>query len=384
MIQVGEPNDYAAEILFYLPQAGNPLEPKLAHVFSLGEVQIKLNPGDPWTDVPVGPGGRVVERGRGWYAIRLTAGQRAAATVVAYQAVCAGAEPDRGTETIGELAGDIAQGGSGIVPFYLADVVDPSGAPPIEGHVFTLGEVELSLPDDAFGTVDPTSIVEYGGGMYGVVIAPAQTTKRGKAIVVADVAVAQRFSIARTIAGEGSTLPSWPMLPMPAPAPGSTTVAGDLALGWSNTSGDGDVALVANLAGEATDLSSDRGLMTAVVLSLFTDRRAEPDDVPPSGDPNDRRGWWGDQFAEVEGDRIGSRLWLLDRAKRTNETALRAKEYSREALAWMLEDRVVTRVDVDVTMTAVALQIAIGLHRPGRDPVNFRFAQRWDHMQEST
>jgi phage gp46-like protein len=49
----------------------------------------------------------------------------------------------------------------------------------------------------------------------------------------------------------------------------------DLALVWSNTLGDADLAMI------DSDLASDRGLETAVLLSLFTDRRAEPDDVPP-------------------------------------------------------------------------------------------------------
>lgn len=152
----------------------------------------------------------------------------------------------------------------------------------------------------------------------------------------------------------------------------------DLALTWSNTTGDGDLSLI------DSDIASDRGLATAVILSLFTDRRAETDDKPPSGDERDRRGWWADQFAATEGDRIGSRLWLLDRSKRSNEVVLRAKEYVREALAWMLEDRVVAGIDVTVETTDKALLIAIGLQRPGRDPVSFRFAHPWDHLQEST
>lgn len=152
----------------------------------------------------------------------------------------------------------------------------------------------------------------------------------------------------------------------------------DLALVWSSATGDADMAMI------DSDLASDRGLVTAVLLSLFTDRRAEPDDAPPSGDARDRRGWWADELAEVDGDRIGSRLWLLDRAKRTRETELRAEEYVREALAWMLEDRVVSRIDVEIETTANGLLIAVGLQRPGRDSVAFRFAHTWDHLEEDS
>lgn len=377
MIRVGEPNDYAAEILFYLPQVADPLLPKAGHVFVLGEVRIKLGAVGVWVDVALD---RILERGRGWYAIRLTALQRAAATEVAYEAVCDGAQPDRGTEIVGVLAGDIAQGGEGFITFYLPDVDDPIYGDPIEGHAFVLGEVELSLPDDAFGDVAPENIVEFGGGMYGVRISSAQSVKRGKAIVVADVAGAQRASSYRTILGDTLVSPS-PIVPTlpPLTSEGLPPVAGDLRLVWSSVSGDADLSRI----DLDVDLATDEGLMTAVMLSLFLDRRAEPDDKPPSGDARDRRGWWADQFAAVPGDRYGSRLWLLDRAKRTNETALRAKEFIREALAWMIDDRVAAGIDVTTEVTSTALLYTVGLQRPGRDPVFFRFAHTWDHLQET-
>lgn len=395
MIRPGEPNDYASEILFYLPQVGDPSLPLLGHVFTLGEVRIKIDAA--WNDVT--PLSRIVERGHGWYAIQLTPSQRAIAREIAYEANCAAAQPDRGVEIVGELSGDIAEGSPGVLPFFLPDEDDPINGPPVEGHVFTLGEVELSLPDGAFAAVDPLKIIEYGAGLYGVMIDDAsQTTKRGKAIVVANVAGAQRYSGYRTILGAG-TLVIAP--PLPVPLSGSDLeldqrVSGDLALTWSNATADADLStIVVDASGLPADLATDRGLTTAVILSLFTDRRAADDDVPPSGDPTDRRGWWADEFLEVPGDRYGSRLWLLARAKRTNETVLRAKEYISEALAWMLEDRVASAVEALAKITTEpmvvggqvvptgSLLLGADIHRPGRDPVSYRFAHTWDHMQES-
>jgi phage gp46-like protein len=146
----------------------------------------------------------------------------------------------------------------------------------------------------------------------------------------------------------------------------------DLALIWGI--GRADLAMI------DSDLASDTGLTTAVLISLLLDRRADEDDVPPSGDINDLRGWWADQFSTVEGDRIGSRLWMLDRSKRTAEVQRRAVEYVREALAWMLEDRVVASIDVETELTALELLIGVTLHRPGRDPVALRFAHVWDSI----
>ena len=76
---------------------------------------------------------------------------------------------------------------------------------------------------------------------------------------------------------------------------------GDLALVWESDSAD--LVIVDD------DLGADDGLRTAVQLSLFTDRRAEDDDVLPAND-GDRRGWLGDEFAEVEGDRRGMYVFL--------------------------------------------------------------------------
>lgn len=148
----------------------------------------------------------------------------------------------------------------------------------------------------------------------------------------------------------------------------------DLALVWSESRGAADLALI------DSDLASDTGLETAAVLSLWLDRRAQPDDVPPSGDPNDRRGWWADEFSDVEGDLIGSRLWLLERSKLTGEVVRRAEEYVRECYAWMLEDRVVSGVDVAIETTKEALLIGVSLQRPGREPLTIRFAHVWNSL----
>lgn len=159
-------------------------------------------------------------------------------------------------------------------------------------------------------------------------------------------------------------------------ATSSAVQLADLALTWSG--------LAADLSLIDTDLASDTGMETAVMLSLFTDRRAEDDDVPSSGDDADRRGWWADQFAAVEGDRFGSRLWLLGRSKRTEEVRRRADEYCREALAWMIEDRVVQSLDIETELTAQALLIGVTAHRPGREPVALRFAHVWAGIEGST
>jgi phage gp46-like protein len=143
----------------------------------------------------------------------------------------------------------------------------------------------------------------------------------------------------------------------------------DIALVWGY--GVADIAITAD------DVAKDSGLRTAVILSLFTDRRAEPDDDLPAGD-GDRRGWWADEFAPVEGDLMGSRLWLLARSAQRPDLPLRVEEFVREGLEWMIGDRVVNSVDVEVASTPGELGFRVVLSRPTGDPVTFHFDHVWD------
>jgi len=109
----------------------------------------------------------------------------------------------------------------------------------------------------------------------------------------------------------------------------------DIATIWNVTQGDWQ------LSGKS--LAAQPDLITAMTISLFTDRQAEPDD-PVTDGSGDLRGWWGDEG----GSRIGSRLWLLERAKRTQATLQLAQAYIAEALQWLVDDGVVANFDINV------------------------------------
>ncbi len=145
----------------------------------------------------------------------------------------------------------------------------------------------------------------------------------------------------------------------------------DVALFWDAVSFAADMGVVLN------DLAVDPGLETAVMLSLFTDRRAEDGDTLDSGE-SDRRGWWADEFNEVAGDRTGSRLWRLRRSKRTQEVLTLAEQYTREALAWLLEDKVADHLEVTASFVGEeGWQLDILVFRPKADPAKFRYSQTW-------
>lgn len=140
---------------------------------------------------------------------------------------------------------------------------------------------------------------------------------------------------------------------------------------------DTDV-LKGDLALDGPDLATDAGLETAVILSLFTDRRAEADDKLPAEGDGDRRGWWGDALPLIEGHRIGSRLWLLGREKIATETLRRAEEYGREALAWMLETGVASRIEALAEAHGDRLALRLTIHRPRGDALTWRFDNLWE------
>jgi phage gp46-like protein len=141
----------------------------------------------------------------------------------------------------------------------------------------------------------------------------------------------------------------------------------DLSLQWD------DELYAADFALKDGALVTDDGLRTAVIISLFTDKRAALDDVLPQPS-SDRRGWWGDMLS-AQGWEIGSRLWLLAREKQLPAVLVRAEAYAREALQWMVDDGVAVAISVSARFPRNGwLQLEIGIDRPsGPDRERYDF-----------
>jgi phage gp46-like protein len=128
----------------------------------------------------------------------------------------------------------------------------------------------------------------------------------------------------------------------------------DIALAFNSERFDFDLVLDGD--GADRDLQGDAGLLTAVIISLFTDRRANADDPLPDervGVPSDSRGWWGDYIPEEDApDLMGSRLWLLAREKDMDVVVARAQQYADEALQGLIRDGHVLRLQVTAVRAA--------------------------------
>jgi phage gp46-like protein len=139
-------------------------------------------------------------------------------------------------------------------------------------------------------------------------------------------------------------------------------------------SGQPLILVVDGVTTQVSDVTD--ALPRAVIISLFTWRRANPDDELPG---NNKHGWWGDTWPQIDSDRIGSRLWLLSRAKLTNETVLRAKEYAEEALQWLIDDGIAAAVQVQSERHDLfELALGIKIIRGDQSTLTVRFANVWD------
>ncbi|MDH0640612.1 phage GP46 family protein [Pseudomonas sp. GD03860] len=144
-----------------------------------------------------------------------------------------------------------------------------------------------------------------------------------------------------------------------------------------------DAAMIMTEAGGALvlsgfDLARDDGLETSVIISLFTDRRASSEQIPAELPQDDLRGYWGDVSNASPSDQTGSFLWLLAREKQLPQVLSRAQQYCREALAWLIEDLVATRIEVSAEFIAQGwMLILIDIYRPTGSPVRYRFNYEW-------
>jgi phage gp46-like protein len=88
-----------------------------------------------------------------------------------------------------------------------------------------------------------------------------------------------------------------------------------------------------------TGIEEDGSLVTAVMISLFTDKR------DPLAQPDNARGFWGD-------DEIGSLRWTIVREKQTQEVLNRLIKYDTDALQWLQKAGYVTAITITADWVA--------------------------------
>ena len=126
---------------------------------------------------------------------------------------------------------------------------------------------------------------------------------------------------------------------------------------------------------ENGDLKADNGLETAALISLFSDRRVSFEELPLGED--DQMGWWADLISDVEGDKIGSRYWIIERlGKVSNATAVEIESVFKQAFDWMLEDGIAAKIVVDAVRnpnTPNEITGSVDIIKPDGDNIPFGF-----------
>ncbi|MDA8488574.1 phage GP46 family protein [Kluyvera sp. Awk 3] len=142
-----------------------------------------------------------------------------------------------------------------------------------------------------------------------------------------------------------------------------------IGLSWKNLLSHGDITI------QHDGLSLDDGLVTLVLICLFTDARADAADEisDGSGDP---RGWPGDTFSDSP---WGSKLWLLEREKLTEPVRQRVEDYARLSMQPLLRSGYARTANVDATIaTDDRINFTVTLTRPDKSMLTIELSRRWE------
>ena len=145
-------------------------------------------------------------------------------------------------------------------------------------------------------------------------------------------------------------------------------MSGDISTTWDQDLQSCDWTL------SGADLKSGDDIVTAILISLFTDRLANEDDSIPDKS-NDPRGWVGDLNETIL---IGSRLWLLNRSTLTQNVATTAKNMAAEALKWLIDDNVVAKFDINTEIVLPnQLRLQVVAYKQDGTKIALDFTNAW-------
>jgi len=134
-----------------------------------------------------------------------------------------------------------------------------------------------------------------------------------------------------------------------------------------------------------TSLKDDDQLFNAVMLCLFTDKRARDDATLP-GDDDDPRGWWGN-YVDVDSaageQELGSHLWLFERVAMTDENLKGIEDAVRDALLPLVNSGMVASTSVSVEWDKPSGRVSIGVQaysQEGEKMFDQRYARVWQQL----
>lgn len=135
----------------------------------------------------------------------------------------------------------------------------------------------------------------------------------------------------------------------------------DIALAV-NEFGIFDIALDAD-----GDLQGTDSFNTALLMSLYCERRAGASEI---ADVSQRRGWWGNVLSRIPGFEIGSKFWLLNQARTTQNNLNYGITYLQDGFNWLVQQGYAKKVQVsgrivNATGMNFTIQIFTGIDKVG-------------------
>lgn len=121
---------------------------------------------------------------------------------------------------------------------------------------------------------------------------------------------------------------------------------------------------------ENGDFKLTKGLDTALIMSLFIDKRATQGQV---SDPARRRGNLIDELNEDQDYQLGSTLWLSDQARANQETLNRDIASANDALSWLILDGIAQNIQVTGASTNGTESIDVKIQRFDDENFNQQF-----------
>jgi phage gp46-like protein len=134
---------------------------------------------------------------------------------------------------------------------------------------------------------------------------------------------------------------------------------------------------------EAGDFKTGNDLETAVLVSLFSNRRATDDELNTfargNSKPELNEGLWIDTYrTDIQ---YGSGFWLLYRENKKQETLSRFEDYARQSLQWLIDDGVALSVDSDAVFDGERLILAVTITRQNDAQLLATFDFAWNELR---
>lgn len=145
----------------------------------------------------------------------------------------------------------------------------------------------------------------------------------------------------------------------------------DLALA-KDTQGTFDISFGAN-----GDFTLVDGFDTSIQMSILCERRADPSEVP---DAIRRRGWIGNVLSDTPGFEIGSKLWLYEQSRLTNDTLNGVKDAAIQATQWLIDDSLAKNIEASIAGSTGAGKIDLKMTIEfSSGQVEQRFFDLWEN-----